>query len=366
MNTWPTLTLGEICKPKQWPILAKKDLEVRGHPAYGAGGLIGYTNQKSHDGNVVLIGCRGTCGNVMLVSGPLYASGNAMALDALSDRVNPRYLAIALERRGLQDVITGSSQPQITRTNLVKVRIPVPPLLVQNRIVAALESARFTLEATEREISGLTSLVQYAVLERSRHRTKFVPLPELLTRPLRNGLSPSSKGRYPGTVLTLSAITGGHFRESAQKSGFFDSPPLDKARVQEGALLICRGNGNRKLVGVGALAAPSAPTYAFPDTMIEARFDAQQIRSELIPHLWNSHAVQHQIQSRAKTTNGTYKISQADLQDVQFIIPSEDVQAELVDVVQRGDRAHRRMQQRLILAQQLYDSVQYRAFRDEL
>jgi len=46
-----------------------------------------------------------------------------------------------LNKRKLQDVITGTAQPQITRESLKKVEIPLPPLVEQRRIAAILDTA---------------------------------------------------------------------------------------------------------------------------------------------------------------------------------------------------------------------------------
>jgi len=71
-----------------------------------------------------------------------YINGNAMALDGLDqDRVEPRFLYHFLNKRKLQDVITGTAQPQITRESLKKVEIPLPPLAEQRRIAAILDTA---------------------------------------------------------------------------------------------------------------------------------------------------------------------------------------------------------------------------------
>ena len=76
-------------------------------------------------------------------------------------------------------------------------------------------------------------------------------LSEILDEPLRNGISPSTAGKVEAKVLTLSAITGASFDSSAHKVGRFRSSPPSQYRVNSSDLLICRGNGNRALVGRG-------------------------------------------------------------------------------------------------------------------
>src|SRR5262244_1956378 len=69
----------------------------------------------------------------------------------------------------------------------------------------------------------------------------------------------------------LSAITGDAFRADAWKEAPFQSVPPSDQRVDAADLLICRGNGNIRLVGKGYFPPCDMPDLTFPDTMIAAR-----------------------------------------------------------------------------------------------
>jgi type I restriction enzyme S subunit len=143
MNRWPTIALGDICSPKQHPALATSELLEAGFPVFGANGQIGYFNRYTHSAPTIAITCRGaTCGTINITPPRSYITGNAMALDALDNsKVDLVFLAYALKTRGLRDVISGSAQPQITRSPLLDVRVPFPPLDEQRRIAAILDQA---------------------------------------------------------------------------------------------------------------------------------------------------------------------------------------------------------------------------------
>ena len=53
---------------------------------------------------------------------------------------------------------------------------------------------------------------------------------------------------------------------------FANEPPANQ-HVEEGEFLICRGNGNKSLVGVGVFATSSMPDTLFPDTVIAGQID---------------------------------------------------------------------------------------------
>jgi type I restriction enzyme, S subunit len=161
MNVWPTKTLGEICRPRQWPTLSKAEMLPSGLPVYGANGVIGYTDKPTHLHETILIGCRGSCGTVHRLKPPAYANGNAMALDELrSDVIYLNFLEHFLRYRGFDDVTTGASQPQIVQRNLNVIDIPLPPLEEAKRIAAILDQADELRHKSQRAADDLEKLGQ--------------------------------------------------------------------------------------------------------------------------------------------------------------------------------------------------------------
>ena len=142
MSTHPTVQLGEVCRPRQWTTLSKKDLVTDGFPVYGANGKIGFATEFTHAKSTLLIGCRGSCGSVHITEPFSYANGNAMALDDLNEEwIEIKYPYHYFLHRGFRDVITGTSQPQIIQQHLRQVEILLPPLEEQRRIAAILDKA---------------------------------------------------------------------------------------------------------------------------------------------------------------------------------------------------------------------------------
>ncbi len=117
--------LGELCKPKQWKSLRQSDMVQEGFPVYGANGVIGYYTEFNHPTETILIGCRGTCGEVNVCQPRSYVTSNAMCLDDLSDMVDMGYLACFLKAYDFERVVGGTSQPQLTKSGISSIEIPV-------------------------------------------------------------------------------------------------------------------------------------------------------------------------------------------------------------------------------------------------
>jgi type I restriction enzyme S subunit len=169
----PLLKLIDICNSKQWPTISSKQLRENGYPVFGANGLIGYFDSFNHPEPTVLVTCRGaTCGTVNISPPNCYVTGNSMAMDNPNpDLLTTEYLAWVLRLRGMNDVISGSAQPQITRQGLEAVTIPVPSIEAQNDFAKELSAVTLvtaTSRISENSICGVADSLSARLFESSR------------------------------------------------------------------------------------------------------------------------------------------------------------------------------------------------------
>lgn len=152
---WPArykmTKLESLCRPKQWKTISSAELTEQGFPVYGANGVIGFYTEFNHEVPTVLITCRGaTCGTINVCAPRSYVTGNAMALnDPEESRITLPFLEWCLRVRGVDDAISGSAQPQITRQSLSTVSIPEPPLVLQQEFADRLEAVQVLRERLE-------------------------------------------------------------------------------------------------------------------------------------------------------------------------------------------------------------------------
>ena len=144
----PLLSLCNCYQPQTIPI---SQLDENGeYPVYGANGIIGRYNQYNHKEEEILLTCRGaTCGEVNKSQPYSWVNGNAMIVHPLYDIDNHFLYYLSHTFKNHQGLISGTAQPQITRVNLGKILICLPPLDEQHRIVAKIEEIFAQLDAIE-------------------------------------------------------------------------------------------------------------------------------------------------------------------------------------------------------------------------
>jgi len=149
MTDWPVKTLGDVCEIYQPQTIGMKDMVPDGpYIVYGANGPIGRYDRFNHENSEVTVTCRGaTCGTVNVTPPYVWITGNAMVVRPREAEMSKLLLRYWLEGLDYSSVITGTAQPQITRTTLSPMNIAIPPLEEQKRIVALLDAA--TARVTE-------------------------------------------------------------------------------------------------------------------------------------------------------------------------------------------------------------------------
>jgi type I restriction enzyme S subunit len=264
------------------------------------------------------------------------------------------------------------NQASVSIGNLRGIEIEIPSLDEQFRIAVILDQVDELRRKREKTLALLDDLSRsifiatFGDLRKNPHGWETKRLAEVLNFPLRNGVSPSNTGTVPSLVLTLSAITGSAFDCDSVKKALFESViPHDK-RVSRDDLLICRGNGNLRLVGKGYFPSADMSDVAFPDTVIAARVSTDQMIPKFLEWLWNSEATRAQIERSARTTNGTYKINQTALQSIEVIVPPINLQEYVASKITSVENLKWLCVTHLANLEKLFASLRHRAFRGEL
>ena len=156
---------------------------------------------------------------------------------------------------------------------------------------------------------------------------------------MRNGISPSASGQHHEKVLTLSAITQGRFDPTMWKDGIFDNEPPTEKRISADDFYICRGNGNKNLVGAGVYSSDDRRDLVFPDTVIAARIDTSRVCLPYLFAVWMQPGVRDQIETGARTTNGTYKINQQVISKITIPLPPLAQQEQFAAFVSQVDKS---------------------------
>jgi len=257
------------------------------------------------------------------------------------------YLKSDITLTYIKALATGSVRDNLKFSVLREFPINLHPIDDQRKIAAVLDRVDRLIDLRKEELNALDNLVKSRFIELFECKPWETTRAGTIMFNMRNGVSPSNVGTHPAKVLTLSAITQGDFDPDAWKDGMFDTvPPIEK-RVMASDFYMCRGNGNKNLVGAGVYSKEDRYDLVFPDTAIAATVDLQRACLPYLFHAWKRPSVREQIEMGARTTNGTYKINQGVVSNVELILPPLELQKQFAAFVEQTDKSKLAVQKSL-------------------
>ena len=271
-----------------------------------------------------------------------------------------------------------SGRKRITLKAFQDLRIPVPPLYDQRRIVATYRASlnratKLEHEADEIETRAMTAFeaalgleppsplphrpvfaAYFKDLDRWSHETvlrgiaeseasknshyPIVRLGEVIAD-LENGWSPKCHDRPASDsewgVLKVSAASSGKYQETENKALPRKLKPRSSLEVQIGDVLLTRASGVARLVGVAVVVENTRNRLMICDKIFRI-VDLDNARTDVrfLAYALGIHSVRTQIEREVSTRSGMMKnISKPALLALSFPLPSKNEQAIMVDAL---------------------------------
>ena len=228
----------------------------------------------------------------------------------------------------------GSLSPRTNWTGLAEFEFVLSPMDEQHRLVLLLGAVEASLVSlAEAELAAKT-------LENSRLEDALASLSsdllmaveKLVPHGPRNGLSPKANADERGyPTLSIGAVRDGRIL-TVGNTKYAEISETDAAtfELKENDALVVRGNGNKLLTGKCGLVDVVPKGCFYPDLLIRLKFDERIIRPEFAVLQWNSQSTHNRLISRAKSTNGIWKINGADIRQHSLKVPAIEEQDALL------------------------------------
>lgn len=367
--------LFDICRPKQWKTIASGSLKKEGYPVYGANGIIGFYDNYNHEKPTILITCRGaTCGTINVSKPFSYINGNAMALDDLNEEeANIDYLAYYLKFRKLNDVISGTAQPQITREGLQSLKIPLPPLPEQKRIAEILDKADGLRQKRQQSIEKLDELLQATFIDMfgdpvtnpNKHKTDI--LANYVLKDFQNGLYKPASFYGSGTpILRIDGYRNGDIiNESNFKRLELEPSEIEKYKLTKMDLVINRVNSPEYL-GKIALFMDDREDTVFESNMMRFSIRQELLNVYYLIFLFKQRYISNQIATKRKDAVNQSSINQQDVKSLILNVPNIKLQNKWAELYQSCNMQKKILTSQLNQQETLFQSLQQRAFNGEL
>lgn len=370
--------LIEICNPKQWKTISTSNLLTKGYTVYGANGVIGYYDEYTHEKPTLMITCRGaTCGTLNISKPFSYINGNAMALDNLDKDIDLKYLYYYLYNRGLQDTISGSAQPQITRIGLSKVEVDYPQFNIQQKIVKSLDKAQELINKRKEQIEALDELVKSQFIEmfgnpyKNEKGWEIAEIGKYLNiltdyhsngsyETLRDNVTLLDTPSYALMVRTTD-LENNNFENEVKYIDEHAYNHLEKSKVFGGEIIINKIGSAGKVYLMPYLNRP----VSLAMNQFLLRFDEEKVNHIFLYNLLLTPYMESKVKEKVRGAV-TKTITKDAIREINIIVPPISLQKEFVEFVKQIDKLKFEMEKSLKELEDNFNSLMQKAFKGEL
>ena len=140
--------IGELIKirnGKDWKVLGKGEI-----PVYGSGGNLNiYVDKYSYNKPTVLIPRKGSIENVFYLEEPFWNVDTIFYTEIDDTKIIPKYFYYFIENYDIKSLSMDSTRPSLTQSVLNKVKITLPPIEIQDKVVKVLDKFQELLKGTK-------------------------------------------------------------------------------------------------------------------------------------------------------------------------------------------------------------------------
>ena len=269
----------------------------------------------------------------------------------------------------------GTTRQRISGGRIKELRLPLPPLAEQARIVAKLDALAVRLTRARADLARVQALAiqlrSTALTHAFENASSRQATVSSIVSDVRYGTAKKcGYGLGRTSVLRIPNVSAGNIDLSDLKSADFDEREISKLAVLPGDVLVIRSNGSVSLVGRSAVVQETARGMLYAGYLIRLRLKTELCLPEYLHLFMQSRLARQAIEVAARSTSGVHNINAEQLRSLTLPLPDIDVQKTIVTQVHaafaRADRLEADATRAKSLLDRLEVGVISRAFRGEL
>lgn len=154
--------LGSILTLEYGKALKEADRIPGNFPVMGSNGEVGTHNDFLIEGPAIIVGRKGSAGSITWENRNCYPIDTTYFVSLKDNDVKLKYIYYILQQIDFDEIVDKMGVPGLNRENVYKIKIPVPPISVQQQIIdecekidAEYESTRMSIEEYRKKVEDL-------------------------------------------------------------------------------------------------------------------------------------------------------------------------------------------------------------------
>jgi type I restriction enzyme S subunit len=369
MNKWRKVTWSEVLSIKNGKN-QKNVVNPDGiYPIYGSGGIMGYANDFLCIEGTTIIGRKGSINKPIYVEEKFWNVDTAFGLCA-GDKLDKKFLYYFCTTYNFLKHNKATTLPSLTKADLLKIQIPLPPLSTQKKIATILDTADTYRQKTKALIEKYDALAQSLFLDMfgdSRFNDKKWQIHNLDSICYHIIDCPHSTPKYEDFITDYPCI-----RTTELRNGKIDWTSMKylnreeylkrtkRLAPQEGDIIY----GREGSFGEAAI-VPSALKFSLGQRVMLFRPNVEFVTSIFLHAVIRSPGVYYQA-LRVNTGSTVGHVNVKDIKNFKIIVPPFILQNQFADRIQLIEQQKHQAQASLQKAENLFNSLLQKAFSGEL
>lgn len=370
---WDEVALGEVCELRYGKALKAEQRSGSGWPVYGSNGPVGAHDVALTDGPTIVVGRKGSYGEVHYSDGPAWPIDTTYFVDATSTSCDLRWLAYRLDGLRLNELNRAAAVPGLNREDAYRRRLLLPPLEEQRRIGKILDAATALRAKRRRSLNELEALQEAQFVQAFGNAGSndrgwpMAPLGTLATK--------FSDGPFGSNLKSADYVESGVRVVRLQNIGTGEFKDADAAYVsEEHFATIAKHECLPGDVLIATLGDPNLRACVLPHSVgrainkadcVQMRVDLERAAPEYVVGLLNQRALLRRATALSTGQTRT-RISMGRLRDMPVPVPPLAIQEAFARRARRLDTARAVVRSHLAELDALFASLRHVAFAGEL
>ena len=179
-NGWKECKLGRVIELLYGKGLREQDRKPGNIPVYGSNGIVGYHNEYLVKGPGIIIGRKGSVGEVKYSPVDFFPIDTTYYVDIKEEMADIRFMYYFLLTLHIDEMNSHSAVPGLNRNDLYSLDITMPPLPEQRAIASVLSSLDDKIDLLHRENKTLEAMAETLFrqwfIEEAKDEWEEVPL----------------------------------------------------------------------------------------------------------------------------------------------------------------------------------------------
>lgn len=272
----------------------------------------------------------------------------------------------------LEEGFRGAGLKHTNQKYIKSIKIPVPSLKIQEKIVKVLDQSQALIDKRKEQIEALDQLIEsifYTMFGdpvKNEKGWKAKKLGDYIIH-MNNGLQRRGRDDDGEIVLRLVELQSNYIDYSNYNRIKLEEEERKKYQVFDQDILFARVNGNPDYVGRSSVYYEKMDEKVyFNDHIIRASFDLKKINPLYITTLLNTQYGIGIFKEHIKTSAGQFTINQNGIKSLKISIPPVSLQNKFAQKVEIIEKQKQLLDQSLELLEENYKSIMDKAFKGQL